>query len=74
MTPRQELRDLCGTTETGKSRKDFARRKDFVCRAEFVSISRSLERNRFTDFGSPPIPMRALWVPNGDFFDNSLFG
>ncbi|GFT42937.1 hypothetical protein TNCV_1615081 [Trichonephila clavipes] len=52
--------DLCGTTETGQSRQDFARRKDFVCRAEFVSIIRSPECNRFTDFGSPPIPMRAL--------------
>ncbi|GFV61915.1 hypothetical protein TNCV_4107191 [Trichonephila clavipes] len=56
------------------SRQDFARRKDFVCRAEFVSISRSKEHNRFTDFGSPPIPMRALWIANGDLFDNSLFG
>ncbi|GFU25575.1 hypothetical protein TNCV_3621551 [Trichonephila clavipes] len=74
MTPRQELRELCGTTETRESRKDFARRKYFVCRAEFVSISRFPERNRFTDFGSPPILMRALWISNGDFFDNSLSG
>ncbi|GFX14135.1 hypothetical protein TNCV_1766301 [Trichonephila clavipes] len=74
MTPRQELRDLCGTTETGQSRQDFAKRKYFVCREEFVSIRRSPERNRFTDFGSPPIPTRALWIANGDFFDNSLFG
>ncbi|GFW98620.1 hypothetical protein TNCV_2757991 [Trichonephila clavipes] len=74
MTPRQELRKLCGTTDNGQSRKDFAKRKDLVCRAEFVSISRSPERNRFTDFSSLPVSMRALWIANGDFLDNSLFG
>ncbi|GFW64537.1 hypothetical protein TNCV_3513591 [Trichonephila clavipes] len=68
MTPRQVLRDLCGTTETGQSRKDIARRKDFVCKVEFISTSRSPERNHLTDFGSPPIPTRAFCIKKGDFF------
>ncbi|GFV42937.1 hypothetical protein TNCV_4954471 [Trichonephila clavipes] len=63
-TPRQELRDLCGTIETGQSRKDFASRKDFVCRAEFVSIRDP--RNAI-----PPIPTRAF-VLKGRFLPISL--
>ncbi|GFW78948.1 hypothetical protein TNCV_3305471 [Trichonephila clavipes] len=39
-----------------------------------VSISRSPERSRFTDFGSPPIPMSVLWIAKGDIFDIVLFG
>ncbi|GFV17350.1 hypothetical protein TNCV_1093061, partial [Trichonephila clavipes] len=39
-----------------------------------VSISRSPERSRFTDFGSPPIPMSVLWIAKGDIFDMVLFG
>ncbi|GFU50684.1 hypothetical protein TNCV_240721 [Trichonephila clavipes] len=54
ITPRQEFRLLCGNTVTGLLRNDFARRKDLVCKADVVSISRSPERKRLTDFGSPP--------------------
>ncbi|GFW95694.1 hypothetical protein TNCV_19251 [Trichonephila clavipes] len=60
------------TADKGESRNVFARRKDFVCRAEFVSSSRSPERNRLTDFGSPPIPTRAFCIKKGDFFPISL--
>ncbi|GFS95890.1 hypothetical protein TNCV_2259501 [Trichonephila clavipes] len=30
----------------------------------------SPERSRFTDFGSPPLPMSVLWIAKGDIFDN----
>ncbi|GFW77618.1 hypothetical protein TNCV_2801831, partial [Trichonephila clavipes] len=52
----------------------LARRKDFVCKSDMVSISRSPERSRFTDFGSPTIPMSVLWIAKGDIFDMVLFG
>ncbi|GFS67523.1 uncharacterized protein TNCV_1419951 [Trichonephila clavipes] len=56
----------------GEFRKVFASRKDLVCKAVNVSISRSPDRKRFTDFGS--IPIRALLIANGDFVHISLFG
>ncbi|GFX99996.1 uncharacterized protein TNCV_1340951 [Trichonephila clavipes] len=58
----------------GEFRNVFASRKDLVRKAVNVSISRSPDRKRFTDFGSPPIPMRALLIANGDFVHISLFG
>ncbi|GFX99760.1 hypothetical protein TNCV_257991 [Trichonephila clavipes] len=39
-----------------------------------VSINKSPERNFFTDFGSPPIPLRAFCIAKGDFRDISLLG
>ncbi|GFW98597.1 hypothetical protein TNCV_2757761 [Trichonephila clavipes] len=57
----------------GESRKDLASKKDLVCRAELVSISKSPDRKRLTDLGSPPIPIYALWIANGVFFDISVF-
>ncbi|GFT19810.1 hypothetical protein TNCV_4992711 [Trichonephila clavipes] len=74
MTPLQEFRDLCGLMITGEIRNVFASRKDFVCKAVKVSISRLPDRKRFTDFGSPPIPTRALFIAGGEFLIISLFG
>ncbi|GFW14535.1 hypothetical protein TNCV_2358591 [Trichonephila clavipes] len=52
----------------------FANKKNFDCRADTVSINESPERNFFTDFGSPPIPLRAFCMAKGDFCDILLFG
>ncbi|GFV31737.1 hypothetical protein TNCV_2442081 [Trichonephila clavipes] len=58
----------------GEFRNVFASRKDLVCKAVKVSIRRSPDCKRFTDFGSPPIPIRALLKANWDFVSISLFG
>ncbi|GFY33339.1 hypothetical protein TNCV_1897911 [Trichonephila clavipes] len=42
-------------------------------RANVVSISKSPDQSFLTDFGSPPIPIIALWTTKGDFRDISLF-
>ncbi|GFU15242.1 hypothetical protein TNCV_3937971 [Trichonephila clavipes] len=73
MTPLQELSVLCGLMVIGESKKDLASKKDLVCRAEFVSMSKSPDRKRLTELGSPPIPINALWIAKGDCFDISLF-
>ncbi|GFT52040.1 hypothetical protein TNCV_4999281 [Trichonephila clavipes] len=36
-------------------------------------MSKSSDRKRLTDLGSPHIPINALWIVNGNFFDISLF-
>ncbi|GFT69258.1 hypothetical protein TNCV_2254041 [Trichonephila clavipes] len=36
-------------------------------------MSKSPDRKRLTDLGSPPIPINALWIAKGDCFDISLF-
>ncbi|GFW40985.1 hypothetical protein TNCV_4089841 [Trichonephila clavipes] len=64
MTPRDVFNDLCGMIFTGELRNVFASRKDFVCVEELVSTSRSPDHNLLTDFGSPPIPFRALCIRN----------
>ncbi|GFV23664.1 hypothetical protein TNCV_5108501 [Trichonephila clavipes] len=74
MTPRDVFNDLCGIIFTGESRNVFVSRKDFVCVEELVSTSRSPDRNLLTDFGSPPIPFRALCIVNGDLIDRALLG
>ncbi|GFW50010.1 hypothetical protein TNCV_2315921 [Trichonephila clavipes] len=74
MTSRDVFKDLCGIIFTGESRNVFASRKDFVCVEELVSTSRSPDRNLLTDFGSPPIPFRALCIVNADFRDMALLG
>ncbi|GFV22324.1 transposable element Tc3 transposase [Trichonephila clavipes] len=51
----------------------ISREKKGLCNADVVSISRSPDRKRLTDFGSPPIPIRVLWIANGDLFDILLF-
>ncbi|GFX84992.1 HTH_Tnp_Tc3_2 domain-containing protein [Trichonephila clavipes] len=48
--------DLSGAIVTGQSKKVFARRNDFIW------TRNSFQRKRFTDFGSPPFPMRALCI------------
>ncbi|GFT49044.1 hypothetical protein TNCV_3875071 [Trichonephila clavipes] len=42
--------------------------------ANVVSISKSPDRSFLIDFGSPPIPMIALWITKGDFRAISQFG
>ncbi|GFS93545.1 hypothetical protein TNCV_87181 [Trichonephila clavipes] len=74
MTPRDVFKDLCGIIFTGESRIVLASRKAFVCVEEMVSTSRSPDRNLLTDFGSPPIPFRALCIANGDLRDMALLG
>ncbi|GFU04144.1 hypothetical protein TNCV_862901 [Trichonephila clavipes] len=74
ITPQQELSVLCGRIVTGDSRKDLASRNDFVCKVELISTSRSPDCKRFTDLGSPPIPIRALLIANGDFVNIPLSG
>ncbi|GFU59802.1 hypothetical protein TNCV_4343571 [Trichonephila clavipes] len=74
MTPRDVFKDLCGIIFTGESRNVLASRKAFVCVEEMVSTSRSPDRNLSTDFGSPPIPFRALCIANGDLRDMALLG
>ncbi|GFV36866.1 hypothetical protein TNCV_3124071 [Trichonephila clavipes] len=44
------------------------------CIADTVSINKSPERNFFTDFQSPLIPLRPFYMAKGDFSDISLFG
>ncbi|GFX42537.1 hypothetical protein TNCV_260731 [Trichonephila clavipes] len=39
-----------------------------------VSISKSPDHSFLIDFGSPPIPIIALWTTKGDFCAISLFG
>ncbi|GFT03590.1 hypothetical protein TNCV_576181 [Trichonephila clavipes] len=36
-------------------------------------MSKSPDRKRLTELGSPPIPINALWIAKGDCFDISLF-
>ncbi|GFT06375.1 hypothetical protein TNCV_1145621 [Trichonephila clavipes] len=59
---------------SSESRNILVSKRDFVCIAELVSTSRSPDCNLLTDFGSPPIPFRALCMANGDFVDMALFG
>ncbi|GFU96961.1 hypothetical protein TNCV_3319241 [Trichonephila clavipes] len=42
--------------------------------AELVLINKSPDLKRFTDLSSPPIPISALRIANGDFLHMSLFG
>ncbi|GFU73446.1 hypothetical protein TNCV_3675931 [Trichonephila clavipes] len=73
MTPQDVFKDLCGIIFTGESRNVFTSREYFVC-VELVSTSRSPNHNLLTDIGSPPIPLRALCIANGDFRDMALLG
>ncbi|GFX85851.1 hypothetical protein TNCV_2472531 [Trichonephila clavipes] len=41
--------------------------------ANVVSISKSPDRSFLIDFGSPPIPIIALWITKGDFRAISQF-
>ncbi|GFS96987.1 uncharacterized protein TNCV_4178451 [Trichonephila clavipes] len=72
MTPRNVFQNLCGIIFTGVSRNVFASKKDFVCVEELYSTSRSPDCNLLTNFGSPPIPFRALFIENGDFSNMAL--
>ncbi|GFU69339.1 hypothetical protein TNCV_3210031 [Trichonephila clavipes] len=74
ITPLQELKVFCGLTITGESRIDLESRKDFVCRIKLVLTSRLPDRKRFTDLSSPPIPIIALLIANGDFVNIPLSG
>ncbi|GFY30469.1 hypothetical protein TNCV_3522321 [Trichonephila clavipes] len=61
-------------TVKGKSKKVLANKNDLLCNADVVSISKSPDRSFLIDFGSPPIPIIALWTTKGDFRAISLFG
>ncbi|GFX45780.1 uncharacterized protein TNCV_934191 [Trichonephila clavipes] len=55
-------------------KKVLTNKNDLLCNADVVSISKSPDRSFIIDFGSPPIPIIALWTANEDFRDISLFG
>ncbi|GFW41928.1 hypothetical protein TNCV_6371 [Trichonephila clavipes] len=72
MTPREEFMDLWGLTVKGDSKNVLANKNDLFCHEDVVSINKSPERNFLSDFGSPPIPLRAFCMANGDLRTISL--